>query len=98
MPFWCWRLWLEDAAAGHVVPGSHLVCEADGHRPGDVLWPDFLDVGHTQQAHSADHLRLEDLQHAHEAVLTARSQAPRLEAADGHSLRSHGDCFYDVGT
>ena len=48
------------------------------------------------QAHGTDQLVLQDLQHAHHAVLAAGGQAPALQPAQGHDVGAQGDRFQDV--
>ena len=77
---------LQNAPDPHVDPGTHLV--RGGHSLGlaDRLRGELADAGDADQAHGADELVLQNLQHAHHTVLAGCGQAPALQAAQGYGI------------
>src|SRR5579864_5041845 len=70
--------------------------QPDGVRLADVVGGDLANAGEPAQAHVADQLVLEDLEHAHRALNAARGQAPTLQAPQGDNIGAECDGFDEV--
>src|SRR5689334_19084601 len=57
----------------------------------------LLETGDAKQAESADHLVLEQFQHADDPVFASRGKRPALQPADADEIRARGDRLDDVG-
>src|SRR5215470_6912521 len=72
---------LQDAPHWHVDPTAHLVWWCHRLCLADVLRRHLAHTGEACQTHGTDDFVLQDLQHAHDAVLTTSGKAPRLHSA-----------------
>src|SRR5262245_53214783 len=74
---------LKDASYWHIDPGAHLMRQCHRLCLADVLRSHLAHAGKARQAHGTDEFVLQDLQHAHNAVLTTSGEAPRLHSTKG---------------
>src|SRR5207245_6816189 len=87
---------LKNPGGAHVDPGTHLVRFGDRLRWAHVLRRHLVHAGQARQAHGADQLVLEDLEHTHAPGDATGGQAPALQAAERYHVRAERDRLQDV--